>query len=169
MHIPPYYKRPAWQRFLAGVALGSIIGYFIFLYMFGSLQQQWIEEKIALRTRYQDLYQNYTTLVQNHQKLDQQTKEGVQITEIEIEFLNLEQLDLANDRLMRHQLEEAIREEAGQAIGKKVEDMTESIDFLIATVENKTIRIDDFRFQATVSRMVVSETLYLSIELTKAD
>ncbi|GAB2569809.1 sporulation membrane protein YtrI [Gracilibacillus alcaliphilus] len=169
MHIPPYYKRPGWQRFLAGIACGTIIGYFIFLYMFGSFQERWIEENLTLRTRYQELNQNYKTLLENHRALDQQTKEGVGIKEIKIDFLNLEQLRMENDRLMIHQLEEAITLEAGQAIGKKVQDMDESIDFLIATIENKTFRIDDFQFQAEISRIIISETLYLSIELSIAN
>ncbi len=49
MHIPPYYKRPSFQRFFAGICIGTIIGYLIFIYMFGELQEKWIEENLALR------------------------------------------------------------------------------------------------------------------------
>ncbi|WP_058307112.1 sporulation membrane protein YtrI [Gracilibacillus massiliensis] len=165
MHIPPYYKRPALQRFLAGICIGTIIGYLIFIYMFGELQEKWIEENLALRSKLQDLTQTYETLLENHQALDEQSKEGLQVNEIKINFLNLKELKLENDRLMIHELEEAIRTEANHAVGKNVEDIANSIDLLISTIENKTINIDDFRYQAEVSRVIVNETLQLSIRL----
>ncbi|QGH35306.1 hypothetical protein GI584_15155 [Gracilibacillus salitolerans] len=165
MHIPPYHKRPSWQRFLAGVAIGTIIGYIIFIYMFGELQEKWIEENLALRGDLQDLNQSYENLRKNHETLDQQTKEGLQVSEINIEFLNLKELNIDTDRIMIQQLEEAVRTEAAHAVGKSIDEIADSIDLLIATIENKTINIDDFRFQAEIERIIVSETLYLSIQL----
>ncbi len=165
MHIPPYHKRPSWQRFLAGVAIGTIIGYIIFIYMFGELQEKWIEENLALRGDLQDLNQSYENLRKNHETLDQQTKEGMQVSEINIEFLNLKELNIDTDRIMIQQLEEAVRTEAAHAVGKSIDEIADSIDLLIATIENKTINIDDFRFQAEIERIIVSETLYLSIQL----
>ncbi|WP_208592251.1 sporulation membrane protein YtrI [Gracilibacillus suaedae] len=169
MHIPPYYKRPSWQRFLAGVAIGTIIGYIIFIYMFGELQEKWIEENLALRGDLQDLRQSYENLRKNHEALDQQTKKGLQVGEINIEFLNLEELNIDSDRIMIQQLEDAVRTEASHAIGKSVDEIINSIDLLISTIENKTINIDDFRFQAEVRRIIVTETVYLSIELKMAE
>ncbi|MGP4041599.1 sporulation membrane protein YtrI [Gracilibacillus sp. D59] len=169
MHIPPYHKRPSWQRFLAGVAIGTIIGYIIFIYMFGELQEKWIEENLALRGDLQDLKLDYENLRKNHEALDQQTKKGLQVTEINIEFLNLEELNIESDRIMIRQLEEAIRKEAAHAVGKSVDDIVGSIDLLLGTIENKTINIDDFRFQAEVKRIIISETLYLSIKLKMAE
>ncbi|SFM08067.1 hypothetical protein SAMN04487943_107180 [Gracilibacillus orientalis] len=169
MHIPPYHKRPSWQRFLAGVAIGTIIGYIIFIYMFGELQEKWIEENLALRGDLQNLNQSYENLRKNHETLDQQTKKGLQVKEINIEFLNLKELNIDNDRIMIQQLEEAVRTEAAHAVGKNINDMADSIDLLIATIENKTINIDDFKFQAEIQRIIVSETLYLSIQLKMAD
>ncbi|UOQ47157.1 hypothetical protein MUN88_13855 [Gracilibacillus caseinilyticus] len=154
---------------MAGVCIGAIVGYFVFIYMFGELQQKWIEEKLAMQGELQDLQHSYDTLLKNHQQLDQETKDGIQIQELEIEFLNLEELNIDNDRPMVQQLEQVLRTEASNAIGKSVDDLSSSIDLLISTIENKVINIDDFRFQATVSRIIVGETLRLSIELEKAN
>ena len=35
MRIPPYYRKPAWQRFFSGMAVGAFISWFLFLYMNG--------------------------------------------------------------------------------------------------------------------------------------
>lgn len=165
MHIPPYYKNKAWQRFLAGILVGTLIGYYIFIFLFGQLQEDWIEENLALRGELQELQQNYETLLENHRALDQQTKEDYQIEEIKINFLNTKELKIDNDRIMLYQLEEAINEEANQAVGKNIDDIADSIDLLISAIENKTINIDDFRYQAQVEQIIVSRTLTLSIRL----
>src|SRR5699024_10902934 len=145
------------------------IGYFIFIFMFGKLQEKWIEENMELRGKLQDLTQDYETLTENHQQLDQQAKEGLHIEEIVINFMNLKELKIENDRIMHHQLEEAIQEEAAHATGKKVDEIAQSIDLYISSIENKTINIDDFRYQAKVEQIVVSETLSLSIRLKISD
>ena len=43
MRIPPYYRNPLWQRFFAGVIIGAIISWGLFLYMFGDLQEKQIQ------------------------------------------------------------------------------------------------------------------------------
>ncbi|WP_163538124.1 sporulation membrane protein YtrI [Gracilibacillus sp. YIM 98692] len=169
MHIPPYYKRPAWQRFLAGACIGGLIAYFVFLFMFGQLQEKWIEENLSLRLELQDLNKSYETLLKNHKALDERSKEGIQIESIDIEFTNLKEMRIENDRPMISQLEEEIRNEAHHAIGRNVNDLADSIELFIATIENKTITIDDFSYQATIRRIIVSETLSLSIQLSAAN
>ncbi|NGP45035.1 hypothetical protein G4V62_08715 [Bacillaceae bacterium SIJ1] len=39
MHIPPYYKKPTWQQFLAGAALGALAGWIVFLFIYGEIQE----------------------------------------------------------------------------------------------------------------------------------
>lgn len=40
MRIPPYYRRPSWQRFFAGMAIGGAISWCIFIYIFGVWQEK---------------------------------------------------------------------------------------------------------------------------------
>ncbi|ENH96949.1 hypothetical protein J416_08197 [Gracilibacillus halophilus YIM-C55.5] len=169
MHIPPYYKKPSWQRFFAGICVGCIIGYLVFVFMYGQLHEKWIEENLSLRSKLQDLNKSYETLLENHEELSKQRQEGIQIEEVSIDFLNLKELKLDNDRLMIHQLEEAVREEASHAVGKNIDSFSESIDLFISSIENKTIKIDDFAFEATVRRIIVSEQLQLAITLSLGD
>lgn len=44
MRIPPYYRNSHWQRFFAGMAIGGIISWFIFLYIFGEWQEKYSME-----------------------------------------------------------------------------------------------------------------------------
>ncbi|SES07488.1 hypothetical protein SAMN04487944_11736 [Gracilibacillus ureilyticus] len=169
MHIPPLYKRPGWQRFLAGSVIGAFIAYFIFVFMYGEMQEKWIEENLALRGELLELKETHNALVENHRLLDEQAKEGIEIKEITIQFTNLETFKIEHDRIMIQQLNEAVKQEANQMIGLNLDQISNSTDLLIRAIENKTIIIDDFKFRAKVRKMIVTETLQLSIELSKGD
>ncbi|MFC4403676.1 sporulation membrane protein YtrI [Gracilibacillus xinjiangensis] len=169
MHIPPLYKRPGWQRFLAGSVIGAFIAYFIFVFMYGEMQEKWIEENLALRGELLELKETHNALVENHRILDEQAKEGIEIKEVTITFTNLKTYKIEHDRIMIQQLNEAIKQETSQMIGMNLAEVTNSTDLLIRAIENKTITIDDFKFRAKVKKMIVTETLQLSIELSKGN
>ncbi|WKB36765.1 hypothetical protein QS257_07435 [Terrilactibacillus sp. S3-3] len=40
MRIPPYYRMPDWQRFLAGIVIGILIGFSFFMFLFGMAQER---------------------------------------------------------------------------------------------------------------------------------
>jgi len=168
MHIPPYFKRPAWQRFFAGAVVGAICAYFVFLFIFGELQQEWIENNLNLRTELQDLNQSYETLVKNHEALDKESKEGFTLQEVEIEFTNLKELKLENDRIMVQLLKDSISEETNHILGKPIDEVNTTLDLLISSIENKTLEVDDFKYKGTVKKLVVANNLHLSIELENA-
>ncbi|MFC4388231.1 sporulation membrane protein YtrI [Gracilibacillus marinus] len=168
MHIPPLYKKPSWQRFLTGVALGSFIGYLLFLFMFGQMQEDWIEENLDLRKQLQELNQNYETLLENHRVLDEKANDAMEIKEIEITFTNLKILKIDTDRILIHQLDDSIRQEANQLLGKHMDEVESNLDLLIRAIENKTIAVEPYKFQANVTRVLISEKLLLAIELEKA-
>ena len=44
MRIPPYYRKPTWQHFFAGMAIGGVISWFIFLYIFGVWQEDYSKQ-----------------------------------------------------------------------------------------------------------------------------
>ena len=55
MRIPPYYRKPTWQQFFAGMAIGGVISWFIFFYIFGVWQEDYSKKiktkRIALRLK----------------------------------------------------------------------------------------------------------------------
>ena len=168
MHIPPYYKKPAWQHFFSGSVVGAICGYLIFLLIFGELQQEWIEENLNLRTDLQELNQSYETLLENHEALDKESKESMTLQEVEIQFTNLKELKLENDRIMVQLLKESIQEETSYLLGKPISEVNAAVDLLISSIENKTLKVDDFKYEATVKKLIIANQLKLSIELKNA-
>lgn len=162
MHIPPYHKQAGWQRFFAGAFFGGLIAYGIFLFMHGVMQEDLLEEHMALQAETSELRRQNEALLRDNQDLDEKSKEDIKIESIEIEILNAEDMKL--DRLLSHQLEELVKEEIDQIIGESVETLAESDNLLISTIENDTYHVDDFAYKIEVKKLSIYKTVRIAAE-----
>ncbi|MBM7572878.1 sporulation membrane protein YtrI [Aquibacillus albus] len=160
MHIPPYYKKESWQKFLVGAFLGAIIAYAIFIYMYGQFYERWVEENLALRSELNDLESNYNTL---KEEFNAKSKEKVTVNAIEVSIMNQKQLKL--DSLIVHQLEELIKEQIKDVLGKDIESLSENYTLLTSTIENKIYKVDGFSYSASVNQLFLTSTLRLNVQL----
>ncbi|MEI2400973.1 sporulation protein, partial [Paenibacillus phytohabitans] len=55
MRVPPYYQKPGWQRFFAGVVIGALISWIVFLFQFGVLQDNQIKKITQQEDEIKDL------------------------------------------------------------------------------------------------------------------
>ncbi|GAA5416339.1 sporulation membrane protein YtrI [Paraliobacillus ryukyuensis] len=167
MHIPPYYKKESWQRFLAGTFVGAIIAFVVFMYMYGQLYEGWVEENLELRSQLSDSKAKYKALEESNKELDQRYQKQATISSIQIHISNSEQLDL--DPLIIREFEEAIKNEIEDAIGQEIERISESYSFVIRSIENKVFSIDGFAYQAKVDHLFIMETLEIHVTLKLAN
>lgn len=166
MHLVPYYKNKNWQRFLAGLFVGALLSYFVFIYMYGQLLEKRIEENLQLRIEKQELQLAYQTLEQKMSDLNQKYQEKLTVHSIEIKITNAETFKL--DRFSLHELQELLRSEVNVILGKEVTTLTEHYPLLIRTIENKPYNVDDFSYQAKVKHLFINEHSEIHIELDKA-
>ncbi|MDL4840671.1 sporulation membrane protein YtrI [Aquibacillus rhizosphaerae] len=167
MHIPPYYKRASWQRFLAGAFLGAIIAFAVFIFMYGKFHERWVEENLKLRSELNQLQHNYKTLEESKKELDQKSKEDIKVQTIIINIENETELKL--DSLIVHQLQEQIKEEINHVVGKSTSSLSDNYELLIATIENKTYPVDEFSYNAVVNQLFVTENLTVNVQLKIAN
>ncbi|KGX93370.1 hypothetical protein N781_09955 [Pontibacillus halophilus JSM 076056 = DSM 19796] len=164
MHIPPYYKRPSWQRFFAGVFIGGIVAFGLFLYMYGSLAEKWVEENLALEAKVKDLEFELEVLNKDKEEMNKEQKELVTIQEIEVNFTNDKELKL--DRLISHQLKEMIKNEIRHVIGQSIQSISDSRTLLISAIQHKKYEVDDLKYNVHVDHLTIGPTLSLSIKLS---
>ncbi|WP_077327461.1 sporulation membrane protein YtrI [Virgibacillus siamensis] len=167
MHIPPYYKKPSWQRFFAGAFFGACIAYFIFVYMHGFMYEQLLGENKDLQSQVAELKKQNEALLQDNQDLNEKTEEPLTVNSIEITITNQDELRL--DKLIIHDLEELMKEEIDHIIGKDVSIIDESAQLLISSLENKEYTVDDFNYGFTIKKLTISKTLKITAEAELAD
>lgn len=159
MHIPPYYKKKSWQRFFVGTFFGAVIGYCIFLYMYGSMYEDLLAKNIELQSQVKEFK---LLLDKDKEEQNQQEKESYTINKIELNIMNEKELKL--DELIKYQLEELIIEEINHIIGQDVYVVSESDELLISTIENKGFTVDELTYRFTVRKLYINETVEITLE-----
>src|SRR5699024_1539355 len=102
MHIPPYYKKKSWQRFLVGAFIGAVIAYFITIFMDVPMYERLIEHNMDLQSQITKFEKQNEILLQDKKDMNEKSKAEITVDEIEIKIKNEKQLRL--DRLLTHQL-----------------------------------------------------------------
>jgi hypothetical protein len=158
MHIPPYHKKKTWQRFFAGSLVGGIIAYIIFIFMYGTMYENQLKENLELTSQVNDLKNQNEALLKDTENL----KAPVTVSVIDITIENAEEISL--DSLVVPKLEELVKDEISHITGQSVSIVDEIDQLLISAIENKEYTIDDLRYQFTVRKLTISETVKVFLE-----
>jgi hypothetical protein len=157
MHVPPYHKRPGWQRFLVGMFFGALISYWVVLFMYGTMYERLLEENSSIQSELRDAEDKIDALTKDNQDLNERSKKPVTIDEIHLEILNAKELKI--DMLLLHQLEGLVKEEIKDVLGKDIQTISDSDVLLISAIENKTFKVDDFTYSFKIKRLIISSTI----------
>jgi hypothetical protein len=163
MRIPPLYRRPAWQRFFAGMAVGGAISWCIFLYIYGVWQEENTE---LIRKQAQDiidLNEEKKIWQDEYKEINKRKIEQLTVQKINIRITNSEKYKL--DSLSVLETEDAVKDDISLMIAKDIETVYKSKDLLKKIIENKPIKINDKRYKLKVKEMVFYTNLSIQLEI----
>ena len=163
MRIPPYYRRPSWQRFFAGAAVGGAISWCIFLYIFGVWQE---ESAILIREQQKEISELNNDIKiwqEDYEELNNRNLEKITVQKINIKITNWERYKL--DQFSVFETEEAVRDDIKMVLAKDLETVAKSKDLVKKIIENKPIKINDKRYKLRVKEMIIFTTLTIQLEI----
>lgn len=163
MRIPPFYQRPIWQRFFAGVAIGGLISWLIFLYMYGELQEEQTKLIRQQQDEINDLSRSVKIWQEEFKALNKQNEQQLTIQEIKIKLVNGHKYKL--DSFSIFEIEERIKEDVSIMNAKDLETVFKSKDVLRKMIENKIVKINDKRYKLEVKEIVIFTTLSIQIAI----
>lgn len=163
MRIPPLYRRPAWQRFFGGMAIGGMISWCIFLYIYGVWQEQNTELIQKQEKEIVDLKEEKKIWQEEYKEINKRNIEQLTIQKINIKITNWEKYKL--DSLSVLETEDAVRDDISIMIAKDMETVYKSKDLLKKIIENKQIKINDKRYKLKVKEMVFYTALSIQLEI----
>lgn len=166
MRIPPYYKKPGWQRFFAGMILGFIFGWFFFIYEFGSVQERLVTEIKKQEAIIKDQKNNIEILRSDKDELNKENKKKLTVQEVKVYFKNEKALKLSE--LSIYELRSQIEAELTPIINKNIETVTNTKDLLFQTIQNKTYLVNEKRYHVIVRELYLHTTLELFVEIRLA-
>jgi hypothetical protein len=165
MRIPPLYEKPTWQRFFVGVVIGSILSWFVFLYLYGELQDMQLKKIVSLQSEVRNLNDKIDIWKEDYQKLNEQNKKMLTIQDIKVNFTNEKQVKI--DSFTKLALKDEAMDELKFLFNKNIETVAESKSLIIRAIENKTITVDDQKYKLTVKQLYLVTTLELYLEIER--
>ncbi|MDP4085985.1 MAG: sporulation protein [Bacillota bacterium] len=163
MRIPPVYRRPSWQRFFAGAAIGGVVSWCIFIYINGF----WQETHTKLIREQQDTINELKNEIkiwqEEYKAANKKNIEQITVQKINVKVTNWEKYDL--DSFSAFQVEDAVKEDISIMIAKDLETVYKSKDLIKKMIENKVFKINDKRYKLDVKEMVVYTTLSIQVEM----
>lgn len=167
MHIPPYHKKPSWQRFLVGAAIGAILSYIVIMYMYGSQYEKLIANNYELQAQVTKVKAQNEALLKDKEDLSEKSNQSLTVQDIEVEITN--GADLKLDRLITFQLEEMIKAAIYSIIGEKIEVVAASDNLLESTIENKGFTVDDFTYYFDITKLAFTQTVKITVKAKLSD
>ncbi len=163
MRIPPYYRRPSWQRFFAGMVIGGAISWCIFIYIFGV----WQEKHTALidkqREEIIDLKEEKKIWQEEYKEINKRTIEQLTIQKINIKITNWEKYKL--DLLSVSEIEDSVKDDISMMLAKDIDTVYKSKELIKKIIQNKPVKINDKRYKLNVREMVIFTTLSIQLEI----
>lgn len=163
MRIPPLYRRPAWQRFFSGMAVGGAISWCIFLYIYGVFQEKNTELIRKQAQEIVDLNEEKKIWQEEYKEINKRNIEQLTVQKINIRIMNWEKYKL--DSLSVLETEDSVRDDISMMIAKDIETVYKSKDLLKKIIENKQIKINDKRYKLKVKEMVFYTNLSIQLEI----
>ncbi|WML59481.1 sporulation membrane protein YtrI [Neobacillus sp. PS2-9] len=163
MRIPPYYRRPSWQRFFAGAAVGGAISWCIFLYIYGVWQEENTELLRIQQQKIIDLNEEKKIWQEEYKEMNKRNIEQLTVQKINIKITNWEKYKL--DLLSVSETEDSVKDDISMMLAKDLDTVYKSKDLLKKIIENKLIKINDKRYKLKVKEMVVYTNLSIQLEI----
>ncbi|WP_374719967.1 sporulation membrane protein YtrI [Parageobacillus toebii] len=163
MRIPPHYNYPTWQRFFAGVVIGALISWFVFLHLFGVLQEKQVRKIIELQDKIADLEDEIRIWQEDYVKQNKINKKKLMVQEISVHLVNAEQYKL--DSYTTFRIEESVKEDVSHLKAKDIETVYNSRELLKRAIENKTYTINEPPSKLEIYQMFVFTTLSIELKL----
>lgn len=163
MRIPPYYRYPTWQRFFAGVVIGAILSWFVFLHLFGVLQEKQVRKIIELQDKIADLENEIRIWQEDYVKQNKINQKKLMVQEISVHLVNAEQYKL--DSYTTFRIEESVKEDISHLKAKDIETVYNSRELLKRAIENKTYTINERPYKLEIHQLFVFTTLSIELKL----
>ncbi|AZB43917.1 sporulation protein [Bacillus sp. FJAT-42376] len=164
MRIPPYYEKPGWQRFFAGMMAGALASWFVFLFTYGVLQEKQVKIIEKQESAIHDLARKNSIYQEDSRELNEEVSKKLVVQDLNVKLTNAERFKLSP--LTVHKIEIEAKEDLSDLIERDLESIFESRKVIKKAIENKVYAIDDKDYRLVVKEMTIYTTIYIEVEVS---
>ncbi len=166
MRIPPFFERPSFRRFFAGIILGFIIGWGFFIYQYGQVYEELVFQLSKQKAVIKEQQKKMDELRSEQTKINEENKKKLTVQQIELYFINDRKPRL--NQLTLFELRQQAVNELQFIERKDIETVANMKDLMIATLENKVFHIGENHYQLNVKEVYLFTTLRVYAEVIPA-
>ncbi|QFT90169.1 Sporulation membrane protein YtrI [Bacillus sp. THAF10] len=160
MRVPPYNRDPGWQRFFSGAVIGAIVGWLIFIWIYGTSMEIYVGELNEHREKVKLLEERMHILIEDNDKLKEE-KDQLEIEDFDISIINHEKYKL--DSFSRTSIISRITEDLNHLVSKDVANIKENRELLIKMIENKHYVLDEKQYSFEVDFLYIDTTIEIDL------
>lgn len=166
MRISEYHRKPNWQRFFAGIAVGAIISWLVFLVLYGTLQERQLQLIEEQNNRILDLEKKRKVLTEDINRLNEDNKNRLKIVDIKIKILNVNKFGL--DSLIKHNLEKSVINDLNHLLNRDINSVSNNKELLRKAIENKVYEIDEKKYLLKIYSITFDTVLDITLKMELA-
>ncbi|MDQ0214989.1 ABC-type antimicrobial peptide transport system permease subunit [Oikeobacillus pervagus] len=167
MRVPQISKKKNWQIFLSGVTIGGCISWLIFIYMFGVLQEEQTNIIERQKADITDLKSHISIWQEEFKKLNKKNQEMLTVQKVEVKITNFDRYKIEDSHSI-FEVEEMIKEDLNVLLAKDLNTVYQNKDLIKKTIENKTVKINDKRYNVKVKEIYFFTKVQIYLELRLA-
>ncbi|MBT2643947.1 sporulation protein [Bacillus sp. ISL-41] len=165
MRIPPYYRRPEWQRFFSGMAIGALLSWVLFLYINGVWMEKQAKKIEQQKDEIADLKSDIQIWMEDYEELNKKNQENLTVQEIKVKIVNDKKYKQL-DTLSIYEIEEETKGQLNMLLAKDLDSVFKSRDLITKVIENKSIKVNDKRYKLKIKSMVIYTSVSIQVEIS---
>ncbi|QQZ10621.1 sporulation membrane protein YtrI [Heyndrickxia vini] len=163
MRIPPLYRRPAWQRFIAGIVIGGCISWLVFLFMFGVTQEKHAKKIKFQQETINNLEQDIKIWQDEYKELNRKNADLLTIQNVQVKIKDYEKYNI--DLQSKLEEENKVKEDLKSLIANDLNSTVKNKDLIIKTIENKTVKFNNRPYRYIIKSIIFYTTISIELEL----
>ncbi|MHC0037376.1 sporulation membrane protein YtrI [Pseudoneobacillus sp. C159] len=165
MRIPSIQLWKEWRRFFTGMAIGAMISWSIFVFIFGILQEKQAKLIHEQAHDIKKLESEKKIWQDEFAALNKKNQEKITVQELKIK-INPKTAEKFNlNKFSVYEVEESIKNDLEMVVAKDLETVYKSRELIKRAIENKVFKIDSKRYRLEVDEIYIYTTLNIQLHI----
>ncbi|WP_316570950.1 sporulation membrane protein YtrI [Neobacillus sp. YIM B06451] len=164
MRVPTFYNDPSWQRFFAGMAIGGVISWLLFIYMYGVFQDKQTLLIQEQKDTIQELKDDIVIWQEEFKNLNKKNIEHLLVQQITVKITNHQKYGL--DPLSVHETEEIVLEDLKTLKAKDIETVYKNRELIKRVIENRSVSLNGKKYRLEVKELAFFTNVSIVLQIT---
>ncbi|EIT85448.1 hypothetical protein A374_09433 [Fictibacillus macauensis ZFHKF-1] len=159
MRIPPFFSRKEYQRFLAGIFLGFLVGWLFFLLQYGWTVEHYVRKIDTQARSINDLKEQISQWKSTYEKNNAENEKKLRLQRIKVFATKSASLSLS--QLKIYHISEDVQDQLENLLGEDLDTIHKTRALIYKAIENKIYELDGESYRVRIDHLF----LYTSLEV----